>query len=273
MAQQDKLLFNEWTNVVSAVRNDLVFEGRNHEYGAYQIRRNYNRTVMVALLWTIGVFVVGVSIPKILELLGGLKSQDKTVAVDLDQLQLDAPPPVDETEPPPPPPPPPPPVATTVKFVPPVIDEQAPDEDPPPVQETEAVVSTVTNEGNGDENVVIPDEGAGVVETTEEIFAVVEEMPSFPGGEGELSKFLQKNINYPQMEREEGIAGTVYVTFVVDKEGKINDVKTLKGVKGGPGLEKEALRVINSMPPWKPGKQQGRSVRVQFNLPIRFSLK
>ena len=275
MAQHDKLLFNEWTNVVSDVRNDIVFEGRNHEYGAYQIRRNYNRTVMIALLSTILVFVVGVSIPKILELLGGLKQQEKMVSVDLDQLQLDAPPPVDETEPPPPPPPPPPPVATTVKFVPPVVDEQAPEEDPPPVQETETQISTVTQEGTGDEQIVIPDEtGNGVVEPSDnEIFTIVEEMPSFPGGENEMIKFIQKNLIYPMLEKEAGIQGTVYVSFVIDKEGKVNDVKIMRGISGGPGCDKEAIRVVKSMPSWKAGKQSGRPVQVQFNLPIKFSLK
>ena len=111
------------------------------------------------------------------------------------------------------------------------------------------------------------------VEAAPAIFTIVEQMPSFPGGEAELVKYLQKNINYPAMERENNIVGTVFLTFVVDPEGKISDIKVLRGVSGGPNLEREAIRVIKSMPTWKAGKQNGKAVSVQFNLPVRFSLK
>ena len=98
-------------------------------------------------------------------------------------------------------------------------------------------------------------------------------MPTFPGGELEMMKYIQKNVQYPQMEKEAGISGTCYITFVVEKDGSITAVDKLRGVSGGPGCDKEAIRVIKSMPPWKPGKQNGRAVRVQFNLPIKFSLR
>lgn len=275
MAQHDSTLFNNWGNVVSAIRNEIVFENRNKEYGAYQIRRNYNTTLVVALSITIGTFLFAVSVPKILELLGSLKPVEQERVIDLDDLKMDVPP-VDETEPPPPPPPPPPPVQTTVQFTPPVVDEEAPEEDPPPIQETETVISTVTQEGTGDENqIVIPDEGTGTVvePEVEHVFTIVEQMPEFPGGELEMQKFIVKNIIYPQVERENGISGTVHVSFVVDKDGHINDVKVLRGVNGGPNCDKEAVRVIKSMPQWKGGKQNGRGVPVQINVPIRFVLK
>ena len=173
-------------------------------------------------------------------------------------------------------PPPPPPVMETVKFVPPVVtDEEVPDEEIPPPQEklTETQVSTETQEGSGD--IIIPD-GTGnevVGNEPEQVFTIVEQMPAFPGGEEELFKYLGKNINYPAMEKDNGISGTAYVTFVVDKDGKIKDAKIARGVRGGPGCDKEALRVVSGMPDWKAGKQNGRQVSVQFNLPIKFVLK
>jgi protein TonB len=85
-------------------------------------------------------------------------------------------------------------------------------------------------------------------------------------------KYLQQNIRYPAMEKDNSVTGTVVLTFVVDKNGNITDVKTLKAVKGGPNLDKEATRVVKSMPPWKPGKMNGKAVAVQYNLPVTFNL-
>lgn len=104
----------------------------------------------------------------------------------------------------------------------------------------------------------------------QEIFTVVEDQPSFPGGEAARMQYLQKNIEYPQMARESGIEGTVFVTFVVETDGTVTQVRILRGIGGG--CDEEALRVVRNMPKWKPGKQRGRPVRVQFNMPIRFKL-
>ncbi len=104
-----------------------------------------------------------------------------------------------------------------------------------------------------------------------EIFIVVEESPYFPGGEPARIKFLQENIKYPQMARESGIQGTVYVQFVVERDGGVTDVKVLRGIGGG--CDEEAIRVIKAMPKWVPGKQRNRPVRVQFTMPIRFTLQ
>jgi protein TonB len=105
----------------------------------------------------------------------------------------------------------------------------------------------------------------------EEIFIVVEEQPSFPGGDRERIRFLAENIEYPQLARESGIQGTVYVTFVVEKDGSVTDVRVMRGIGGG--CDEEAVRVVKMMPQWKPGKQRGKPVRVQFNMPIRFTLQ
>lgn len=104
-----------------------------------------------------------------------------------------------------------------------------------------------------------------------QIFMVVEQMPDFPGGEEALYKFLAGNITYPQSAKESGIQGRVYVTFVVERDGSINDVRVLRGIGGG--CDEEAIRVIKAMPKWIPGKQRAKPVRVQYNLPVKFSLE
>ncbi len=103
-----------------------------------------------------------------------------------------------------------------------------------------------------------------------QIFTVVESMPGYPGGEAARIKYLNNNIKYPQMARESGIQGRVFVTFVVEKDGKVTDVRVLRGIGGG--CDEEAIRVIQNMPNWQPGKQRGKPVRVQFNMPILFKL-
>jgi protein TonB len=105
----------------------------------------------------------------------------------------------------------------------------------------------------------------------QQIFLVVEEMPSYPGGEQEMYRFISQNIEYPRMAKESGISGRVFVTFVVEKDGSVTDVKVLRGIGGG--CDEEAIRVIKSMPKWKAGKQRGKAVRVQYRMPIKFTLQ
>ncbi len=104
-----------------------------------------------------------------------------------------------------------------------------------------------------------------------EIFTVVEQMPEFPGGTAKMMKYLSENIEYPQMAREVGVQGTVFVTFVVEPDGSITNVRVLRGI--GSGCDEEAIRVVKTMPKWTPGKQRNKPVRVQFNLPVRFILE
>ena len=105
----------------------------------------------------------------------------------------------------------------------------------------------------------------------QQIFIVVESMPEFPGGEPALHRYLGENIKYPQMAKESGIQGRVFVTFVVERDGSVTDVKVLRGIGGG--CDEEAVRVVKGMPKWSPGKQRGKPVRVQFNLPVKFTLQ
>jgi len=272
-------LFNNWDSLVAPVRNELVFEGKNKSYGAFDLRKNHNRSVAVALMITGASFIFAVSLPAIIDWINN-KMDEVEVPVDITPVDLTAPPPIDETEPPPPPPPPPP-VMETVKFTPPVVTDEEVVDDPPPVQTEETPqISTVTQEGTGNENdIIIPETGNGnqVVEPVVEApLTIVEQMPTFPGGEAEMMKWIKnkiEQIGYPQMEKEAGISGTCYVTFVVEKDGNITDVKVLRGVSGGPGYDKLATQVVKAMPNWKAGKQNGREVRVQFNLPIKFTIK
>ena len=105
----------------------------------------------------------------------------------------------------------------------------------------------------------------------EEVFLVVEENPEFPGGPAKLLEYVQKNLKYPMMARESDIQGKVFVGFVVEKDGSISNVKVLRGIGGG--CDEEAMRVIKSLPKWKPGKQRGKAVRVSYQIPVFFKLQ
>ncbi|MEP7168078.1 MAG: energy transducer TonB [Bacteroidota bacterium] len=263
-------IFSSWDNPEYEGRNEIVFATRNKDYGAFVIRKLYDKRVINAFIIAVVGVVFLISLPLIIEAISG-KMDDMKKATQEVVVDLTAPPPVDPAEPPPPPPPPPPPVQQTIKFVPPVVVDKPVEEEAPPPQEKleEVAVGEVTQEGTGEEIAppaeVVADPDAG------KIFTVVEEMPQFPGGgEAALLQYLRSNIKYPPLARENGIEGTVYVTFIVDKDGKVKEPKLLRGVTG---LDEEALRVISRMPDWKPGKQNGRTVAVQYNLPVRFTLK
>lgn len=165
-----------------------------------------------------------------------------------------------EQELPPPPPPEAPEVTTEFQVV---EDDK--------VIENELVVNAQVDENT--QNIEITpvqiEEEEEVEETT--IFTVVENDPEFPGGMDALYKYLAQNIKYPQLARDNNITGKVYVTFVVERDGSIANPKVLRDIGGGCGAE--AIRVIKSMPKWTPGKQRGKAVRVQFNLPVNFSLQ
>lgn len=122
------------------------------------------------------------------------------------------------------------------------------------------------------EEVVAPQEGP--IQMAEpvkpEIFTGVEEMPQFPGGEKALYAYVTKQLKYPELAKENEIQGTVYVTFVIQVDGTITNPKVVRGIGGG--CDEEAIRIVKGMPNWTPGKQGGKPVRVQYNLPIRFKL-
>jgi len=158
-----------------------------------------------------------------------------------------------------PPPPPPPKQVTQIKIV----------EDDVEVEDDLDIDVEADDETVVEEYIPPSDDDEEVVEA--EIFTVVESMPSFPGGMGELMKFLGQNINYPTLAKESGIQGRVFINFVVEPNGSISNVKVLRGIGGG--CDEEAVRVVKSMPKWSPGKQRGKPVRVSYNLPVKFTLQ
>ena len=162
--------------------------------------------------------------------------------------------------------------------------ETPPPPPPPAVQEVEVLnvveddVETETIEINTEDDkdvevVIAPPVEAPVEEEEEEvIFMVVESMPEFPGGQQALFKYLAENVKYPFIAQENGIQGRVICQFVVNKDGSIVDVVAVRS-SGEPSLDKEAIRVIKSMPKWKPGKQRGKPVRVKYTVPVNFRLQ
>jgi protein TonB len=160
-------------------------------------------------------------------------------------------------------PPPPPPAAVQEVEILNVVDDNV---------KTESVEIQV--EDNKDIEVVIapPVEAPVVEEVEEEIFVVVESMPEFPGGQQEMMRYLAENIKYPVIAQENNIQGRVICQFVVEKDGKVTDIQVVR-TSGDASLDKEAVRVINSMPKWKPGKQRGKAVRVKYTIPVNFRLQ
>ena len=164
-------------------------------------------------------------------------------------------------------------------------DEVKPPPPPPPPQTVE-ILNIVDNKAEINDDLEILDSEASKdtkVEVTqivqavekekeeEQIFVVVEEMPEFPGGELALRKYIAQAIKYPTIAQENGIQGKVFVNFVVDRDGSVSNAKIARGVD--PSLDKEALRVVNGLPKWKPGKQRGKPVRVSYTVPISFQLQ
>lgn len=274
------------TNIYNADFLDILFEGRNKDYGAYELRRSEDRRVRRALIGTVSIALVIVGgyvlSNNLFAASTGIRNEVKDPIV---LNHVDLPPAEDKVIPPPPSlPTTPPPAVSSIKVTPPVItrDDLVRAEDE--VVKLDSIgnksigVANIEGDdingrdipallaGNGDSKVV----EAPVVER-EKIFTTVELMPSFPGGEAALLRFLHDNVRYPRVAQENEIQGIVFVQFVVDKEGNINDVKTIGATKGG-GLEEESIRVVKKMPKWKPGKQNSQPVSVQFNLPVRYTL-
>ena len=253
------------------LHDEMLFENKNKNYGAFLIRKLYDKNLLMALLITLITTVFLFCLPLIIQWFNAETVEPVKQKV-IEYTELMAPPPIDETVPPPPPVAPPPPVKTTIKFLPPVVkpDQEVTEEIATQEELEEADPGTETVEGNGIEGLT---DGEGIIEepVEETPFLIVEQMPQFPGGEEALFAYLNKNIKYPAMAKENHITGTVYISFVVRSDGKISDVKVLRGISGG--CNEEAIRVVSSMPEWKPGKQAGKSVPVSYNLPISFKLK
>jgi periplasmic protein TonB len=249
--------------------DDIVFENRNQEYGAYQLRKRYSFNMFVGVAITISVVVLVFALPILSKLFANESDRVVTVPKKLVYTELMAPPPIDKPKPPPPqvllPK-----LQKVIKFVPPrVVKEQVIDEVPTMEELKVNEVAAVAVDGETDIVFEEPVEEV-VAENPDEIFTVVEQQPEFAGGYDALTAYLRTHMQYPKLARKMGIEGTVHVSFLVSKTGSISEVKVLRGISAE--CDKEAIRVVEKMPAWTPGKQNGHPVHVRLVMPLKFRL-
>ena len=277
MAKID-LISRDWT--------EMVFEGRNKEYGAYRLRKNAGKRNLYSL---ITIFIAALAIWGGISLVKFVESRTKSVAqtsvAELSALnqpkkkaevkqqkkvKLEQPEKVVER------------VKSSVKFTAPVIkkDDEVKPEDELKTQDelmsTKTAIGALDVKGNDDANGEVLKIKEAVAQPepkpeVEKVFDVVEQMPSVPGGPSALMEWLSNNVKYPVVAQENGVQGRVVVSFVVERDGSITDVKVVRGVD--PSLDREASRVVRAMPRWIPGKQNGSAVRVKYNVPVAFRLQ
>jgi protein TonB len=251
-----------------------VFERRHKSYGAYNIRTNYSKHVLLAWLVTIIFSGVVLAYPTIKELFASHEEEEVAVKKTVKYTDLLPPPPIDKNTPPPPkidiPK-----VQKQIKFLPPkVTEKEVVEEEPMPTIEEIKQNDVGATDIEGTTEVIFEEPVAAVVKEEEDedkVFLVVEQPAEFDGGMAAMYKFIGKNLKYPASARRMGIEGSVFVSFIVDKAGVISDVQVVKGISAD--CDKEAERVVKQMPNWKPGKQNGRAVKSKFVLPIKFKLQ
>ena len=262
---------------------DMVFEGRNKLYGAYQLRKENPKTTLVALLIGTVLFVLLVASPKIYEMVDGLASKEKEDNVDKIIEVIDLPPPPKEEELPPPPPPveqqqAPKSIVEEVKLKPleAAKKEEVPDDPPKQEQFKEADPSSRNAEASptGDINIGKPsgdlDKGVEAPDNTVYNSAGLQVQPDFPGGIDAFRALISKNFRMPEIDQNLNVK--IYVSFVVERDGSLTAIKVLRDP--GYGLGKEAERVLKSLKTkWSPGIQNGKPVRASFNLPIAINIK
>ena len=248
--------------------DDIVFEHRNKEYGAYRLRKKYNRNVIIALIIGIVIMSTAIITPYLNAKAAENKAKRTERQVEIKMENLDQP--AEQVAPPPPPPPPPPEAVQQARYVPPVVVDSIKPEDNVQLMTADQAVVEVQNEEVVEEVQVVAEEVQEDVDAAEP-FVVVEEMPMFPGGEAALLAFIGANTQYPEVAKENNIQGKVIVRFCVTSKGGVDKVSILKGVD--PELDAEAIRVVGTLPAFKPGKQGGKPVPVWYMVPINFTLK
>lgn len=243
--------------------DEIVFAHRNKEYGAYELRKKYNKNVVKSMGFAFFLLLLTTITPLIMALNDSIGNNivDETVTANL--LKIDNP--IDVPPPPPPPPPDPVQEEQKVRYTAPEIVDSV-DKDIVMLSNDDLIKKTVPDDIPAE----VP-ETKDVIKGDEVVnFYVIEEKPSFPGGEKAMMEWLANNTKYPDVPKESGVTGKVFVKFIIDKEGKVTDVELLNNVD--PYLDKEALRVVSEMPSWTPGKQRGETVKVSFQIPIKFIL-
>ena len=270
---------------------DMVFAGKNKEYGAYQLRKGTSgRNIKSLLILVIAAALVGGFLAwKVIEQKQAEEQQAYMEAMELAKLQQQAKKEEKKKEPVKPKIEPKkeiPVARETQKFTAPVIkkDELVKEENQVKQMDKldeKVAVGTENKEGTKDRlaeavrsDIAVaapPPPPAPKPEVSNKVFDVVEEMPHFPGGPAALQAFLSSNTKYPVVAQENGVQGRVIVSFVVERDGSITDVKVVRSVD--PSLDREATRVVKSMPRWSPGKQNGSAVRVKYTVPVVFRLQ
>lgn len=273
-------------DLISSDWVDLVFEGRNKAYGAYRLRKSTTKRNILAMVAVVLLLIVAfiiltvknfvdeqrakVAMTQVAELTNydqpKKKAEVKQKKVEVEPERV-----VER-------------VKSSIKFTAPVIkkdEEVKPDEELKTQDElmsTKTAIGTFDVKGNDDANgeilkakEVIAEPEPPKHEEENKVFDIVEQQPLFPGGPAALMKYLYENTKYPVVAQENGVQGRVTVQFVVEKDGSISDVHVLRGVD--PSLDKEAVRVVKSMPRWTPGKQNGSAVRVKYQVPVTFRLQ
>ena len=273
-------------DLISSDWVDLVFEGRNKAYGAYRLRKSTTKRNILAMVAVVLLLIVAfiiltvknfvdeqrakVAMTQVAELTN-YKQPEKKAEVKQKKVEVEPERVVER-------------VKSSIKFTAPVIkkdEEVKPDEELKTQDElmsTKTAIGTFDVKGNDDANgeilkakEVIAEPEPPKHEEENKVFDIVEQQPLVPGGPAALMKYLSENTKYPVVAQENGVQGRVTVQFVVEKDGSISDVHVLRGVD--PSLDKEAVRVVKSMPRWTPGKQNGITVRVNYRVPVLFRLQ
>lgn len=273
-------------DLISSDWVDLVFEGRNKAYGAYRLRKSTTKRNILAMVAVVLLLIVAfiiltvknfvdeqrakVAMTQVAELTNYDQPKKKA---EVKQKKVEVEPERVVKR-----------VKSSIKFTAPVIkkdEEVKPDEELKTQDElmsTKTAIGTFDVKGNDDANGeilkakdVIAEPEPPKHEEENKVFDIVEQQPMFPGGPAALMKYLSEHTKYPVVAQENGVQGRVTVQFVVEKDGSISDVHVLRGVD--PSLDKEAVRVVKSLPRWTPGKQNGITVRVNYRVPVLFRLQ
>lgn len=263
----------------SSTLDDMIFEHRNKDYGAYELRTHYTTNINRALLIGVGCFLLMLLTNFIFA--RQKANEERLIEVDLTAKNIHEeelpiiekpkePEPPKEVE-----------QKKTVQYTEIQIVENTDHENPPPPQSEIdiSIISTIDKEGGISDDIAEtpPTEAPPAVTKILEIeedntpFTTVEVQPTFMGGNSEMYKFLGKNLKYPTAAQRANIQGKVFLSFIVEKDGSITDIETMKGI--GFGCDEEAMRVVKLMPKWIAGKQNGRNVRVKFTIPVFFRLE
>jgi protein TonB len=263
----------KWQQVTSSSRNNVVFESRNQEYGAYVIRRDYDKKIILILAGLVTVIGLAFGISKYIRSIP--EEVVEEAPIDMTQFDLPAAPPEEDVPPPPVEETPPPEMEKSIAFTPPVVTDDVVDTPPPTQDELEDTkASTKTNDV--EETFDPPKEKkAVVVQVQEEApVAFVDEDPAYAGGINGFRQFLASNIQYPQIAVDQGIEGKCYVSFVVDKSGSISNVAVAKGIRGCPECDKEAVRVIKlTQGKWGAAKVNGKPVKYKYMQVVEYKLQ